>query len=124
MIPVNNPIPEPEDFDEKCRKPGNRWLKSNIYNGHYDRSKRPANFWKNFSKLLAQGFSYRCGFLGTYVGQGTVDHWVSCNENPYLSYEWSNYRYLDGRINSSKNKCRAVIWLQNHPEKKKLSSTR
>lgn len=83
MIPVNNPIPEPEDFDEKCRKPGNRWLKSNIYNGHYDRSKRPANFWKNFSKLLAQGFSYRCGFLGTYVGQGTVDHWVSCNENPY-----------------------------------------
>jgi hypothetical protein len=27
MIPVPHPIPEPDDFDEKCRQAGKEWLK-------------------------------------------------------------------------------------------------
>lgn len=33
---------------------------------------------------------------------GTVDHFVSWDEDPTLAYEWSNYRYASGWINSSK----------------------
>ena len=39
-----------------------------------------------------------------WVSSATVDHFVSCNENRKLSYEWSNYRYVEGWFNSSKNK--------------------
>jgi hypothetical protein len=33
---------------------------------------------------------------------GTVDHYRSCENHPRLAYEWSNYRYASGWINSSK----------------------
>jgi hypothetical protein len=33
---------------------------------------------------------------------GTVDHFVSCEVNRKLAYEWSNYRYCSAWINSSK----------------------
>ena len=39
-----------------------------------------------------------------YIPSGTVDHGISFNENPTLAYEWSNYRYIDGWVNSSKSK--------------------
>ena len=39
-----------------------------------------------------------------YIPSGTVDHGISFNEDPLLAYEWSNYRFIDGWINSSKNK--------------------
>lgn len=37
-----------------------------------------------------------------YEPVGTVDHYQSCGNHPHLAYEWSNYRYLSGWINSSK----------------------
>lgn len=37
-----------------------------------------------------------------YTTEGTVDHFVSWDEDPTLAYEWSNYRYASGWINSSK----------------------
>lgn len=37
-----------------------------------------------------------------YLPDGTVDHFVSWHEDPNLAYEWSNYRYASGWINSSK----------------------
>jgi len=37
-----------------------------------------------------------------YEPVGTVDHYQSCENHPRLAYEWSNYRYLSGWINSSK----------------------
>lgn len=33
---------------------------------------------------------------------GTVDHYLSCKNYPHLAYEWSNYRYVAGWVNSSK----------------------
>ena len=32
----------------------------------------------------------------------TVDHFLSFHNHRYLSYEWSNYRYVAGWLNSSK----------------------
>jgi hypothetical protein len=36
------------------------------------------------------------------IPNGTVDHFLSWKRNPELAYEWSNFRYVDGRINSRK----------------------
>lgn len=35
---------------------------------------------------------------------GTVDHFVSCNEDRAKAYEWSNYRYASAWLNSSKQR--------------------
>lgn len=37
-----------------------------------------------------------------YEGVGTVDHFVSISEDRSQAYEWANYRYCSGWINSSK----------------------
>lgn len=98
MIPVPHPIPEPADFDLNCRQNGLAWLASN------PDCKRPKDFWSPFRLELAKGFSDRCGYGAMWISSGTVDHFVSVKTNKALAYEWSNYRYVEGWINSSKNK--------------------
>ncbi|SFA93773.1 hypothetical protein [Azotobacter beijerinckii] len=98
MIPVGNPLPEPESFERKCRQKGLAWLAE-----HPD-GKRPRDFWSPFRHDLARGFGERCGYGAMWISSGTVDHFVSCRENRQLAYEWSNYRYIEGWINSAKNK--------------------
>ncbi|WP_063673327.1 hypothetical protein [Dyella thiooxydans] len=97
MIPVANPIPEPDDFDAKCRTPGNAWLATHP-------TGRPADKWSPFRLDLAAGFGERCGYGAMWISSGTVDHFVSCDEDRSKAYEWSNYRYVEGWFNSSKNK--------------------
>jgi len=38
-----------------------------------------------------------------YEPVGTVDHFVSCDEDRSKAYDWSNFRFASGWINSSKN---------------------
>jgi len=99
MIPVPNPIPEPAGFDENCRQKGLTWLASN------PNCDRPKDFWSPFRQALANGFSGRCGYSAMWSSSGTVDHFVSVNADKALAFEWSNYRFVEGWINSSKNKC-------------------
>jgi len=96
MIPVSQPIAEPTEFEEKCRKKGNDWLLRNP-------TGRPSDYWSPFRLELADGFVDRCGYGGMYIASGTVDHFVSCDEDRSSAYEWSNYRYLDNWVNSSKS---------------------
>ncbi|MEB2870844.1 hypothetical protein [Pseudomonas rhizosphaerae] len=96
MIAIEQPIPEPEGFDSRCRKRGTAWLAKNAS------PTRPADYWSEFRLDLAEGFKNRCGYGGMWISSGTVDHFASCDERRDLSYEWSNFRYLDGWINSSK----------------------
>jgi len=102
MIPVPNPIDEPKEFDEDCRKKGADWLLANP-----DKS-RPTDFWSAFKPALAKGFSDRCALGAMWISEGTVDHFVSCHEDMALAYEWSNYRYMAGWLNSSKSKKKAA----------------
>jgi hypothetical protein len=44
----------------------------------------------------------RCAYSAMFEPVGTVDHFVSWNEDSSQAYEWSNYRYCAGWINSSK----------------------
>ena len=89
-------VPEPDDFDERARVPGTRWLAT------HPEAKRPKDLWTPFKGALAQGFRNLCAYTAMYEPVGTVDHFVSCDEDPSKAYEWDNYRYCAGWINSSK----------------------
>jgi hypothetical protein len=93
------PPPEPPGFDADVRKPGEKWLADNPVL----ESRRRA-YWSKYREELADGFKNLCAFTAMYEPVGTVDHFVSVDENPALAYEWGNYRYASGWINSSKQK--------------------
>lgn len=97
VIPVAHPIPEPLEFDAKCRVKGKAWLAAHA-------SGRPDDKWSPFRLDLAAGFADRCGYGAMWISSGTVDHFVSCDEDRNQAYEWSNYRYVEGWFNSSKTK--------------------
>ena len=90
------PVPEPADFDQKAKKPGKAWLAAN------PGSKRPKDFWTHFKGKLADGFRNLCAYSAMYEPVGTVDHFVSCDEDRSRAYDWENYRYCAAWINSSK----------------------
>jgi hypothetical protein len=92
---IDPPI-EPELFDEKCRRPGNRWLSS-----HPD-GDPPAKFWRPFTIELCRGFQNRCAYSAMWDLNGTIDHFLSRKNHRHLSYEWSNLRYVSGWLNSTK----------------------
>lgn len=94
-------IPEPANFQADARVPGTDWLRT-----HPD-AKRPKDLWTAFKSELADGFRSLCAYSALYEPVGTVDHFVSWNQDPTLAYEWSNYRYCAGWINSSKRHLRA-----------------
>ncbi len=98
MTPIPNPIEEPKKFDARCRKAGAAWLVKN------PACIRPLDKWTLFRQELADGFSNRCAFGAMYIPSGTVDHFVSWKEDNSLAYEWANFRYVEGWVNSSKNK--------------------
>jgi hypothetical protein len=91
------PPPEPDDFDEEVRQPGTDWLSS-----HSASDGRPPSYWNDFKTDLADGFGELCGYSAMYTPNGTVDHYLSWSNHPELAYEWSNYRYAAGWMNSSK----------------------
>ena len=86
---------EPDDFDEKVRKPGAAWLALHAKG-------RPKGFWGLCKAQLADGFRNLCGYSAMYEPVGTVDHYRSCDADRQQAYEWDNYRFASGWINSSK----------------------
>ena len=96
MIPVVNPITEPAEFEVECRQKGSGWLERN------PTSEKFPNHWRQFQLELAEGFKDRCGWWAMRIADGHVDHFLSKNKRRDLVYEWSNYRYIAGTVNSSK----------------------
>ena len=108
MIPVSNPIPEPEGFDNECRKPGIVWTCTQRLHGKTPKTSDFPNLWAKYEPDLAQAFHHRCGWWAMWIAEGEVDHFLSKKNRPDLAYEWSNYRYIVGSVNGSK---------RNHDEK-------
>lgn len=72
------------------------------------KKRRPTDIWSPFKHLLADGYRQLCAYSAMYEPVGTVDHFVSCDEDYLKSYEWSNYRFASAWINSSKQHLRAA----------------
>jgi hypothetical protein len=97
---------EPPLFDLNCRQPGAAWLAAYSDADPHTQSR----LWQDFRSYLAEHFSHRCGWLGVRIGEyGYVDHYLACGNSQgkpsphrHLAFEWSNYRYAEGRINSMK----------------------
>lgn len=87
------PVAKPKGFDRDCRRPGKLWLGANP-------GRRPKALWSTFTAALAEGFQQRCGYSAVRIQNGTVDHFLSWKNRPDLTYEWSNYRYADHRLNA------------------------
>lgn len=99
MVPVDRGrLVEPAGFDAACRVPGNEWLAAHPEQG------RPPAYWSAFKAPLADGFFDLCAYCAMNVPDGTVDHFVSISEDRSLAYEWTNYRFASGGMNSSKGR--------------------
>lgn len=95
MIRIEPP-PEPVTFDAECRQPGTTWLA-----GHPD-GDPPCRFWRPYILELCRGFGYRCGYSAMWDLNGTIDHYLSREKYRNLAFEWTNFRYVSGWLNSSK----------------------
>ncbi len=97
MIPVGK-TRKPAQFDKKARTPGQQWLVDNPGS-----TKRPPAYWSEFTPDLSKGFKGLCGYAAMLDPTGgTVDHYLSYKNHPNLAYEWGNYRFASGTLNSSK----------------------
>jgi len=80
---------------------GARWL------ADHPEAKRAYPYWSPFRSELAGGFGQLCAYGAMYEPVGTVDHFVSRNEDRAKSYDWDNYRFASQWINSSKQSLRS-----------------
>ena len=96
MIPVPR-VKKPRGFDVKVKVPGNAWLANNLA------AVRPTALWASYTSQLSDGFGNLCGYAAMHGPTGgTVDHFLSFKHHRHLAYEWSNYRFASGPLNSSK----------------------
>lgn len=106
-VPVLTAVNEPPLFDVNCRQPGAAWLQAHPIRDPHEKGQ----WWQQFQPMLAHHFTYRCGWLAVCIElDGVVDHYLSCGHrngepSPHrsLAFEWSNFRYCCGTINSLKS---------------------
>lgn len=103
------PKPEPADFDDLVRIPGNAFL-----NARADKSKAPTNkefegktFWREIIPELEVLYdricAYCCEFIPHVTGGSSVEHFWPKSKQPYSeAYEWRNYRLVCTRVNGWK----------------------
>lgn len=96
--------PEPHEFDELVRQPGNLFLtgcpspntKQFASHAYWQRIK------SEFRSVYNHVCAYSCQFIPLVTGSDNVEHFSPKNTNPSLAYEWTNYRLVCGRLNSRK----------------------
>lgn len=97
MIPFNK-VPKPAKFDAEAGVPGNKWLADNPAS-----TRRPPAHWNQFTADLSNGFKGLCGYAAMLDPTGgTVDHYLSYKNHRNLAFDWDNYRFASGTLNSSK----------------------
>ena len=101
-------LTEPQDFAARCRHKGRQWLVAHP-KATQRINARPKDFWSPFKPLLADAFKNLCAYSAMYEPVGTVDHFIPLEVNEELAYEWDNYRFASGWINSSKQKAASVL---------------
>lgn len=92
---------KPDGFEDRVEKRGSTWLAANA-------SGRPPAHWLEFRSQLADAFGSLCAYGVMYEPVGTVDHFVSIDEDRSRAYDWTNYRFAAGWINASKQSLRST----------------
>jgi hypothetical protein len=113
LIPVI-PQPEPSDFDQKVRQPGQAWIAAK---GLDPKKRVPKKtkiepYWRESLDDLHQAYGGVCAYLCVYIERAsppTVDHFVSKIERLDLAYEWDNYRLAFSMLNSKKGEFQDVL---------------
>lgn len=106
MIPVQEQQ-EPTNFDQRVRQPGLEFL--NKAGGSIKSSRLPS-LWQRIKNDLHGAYGGICAYTCVYlVGTGTVDHFLPKKANPWLAYEWSNYRLSSERTNSRKGEQTGIL---------------
>ena len=97
---------EPADFDARVRQPGRAFLATIPRGESVDFSNK--NYWGRCRQQLREAYSAICAYSGLYIeevtGSETVEHFLPKNDHRDEAYEWSNYRYVSGRLNGRKGK--------------------
>jgi len=107
MIPVKQQ-PEPDDFDQKVRQPGQKWLKSLHVpkNGVLPPKTTFKTFWSHSQENLWNVYGGVCAYLCIYfelsTGASSTDHFIPKSQKAWLAYEWSNFRLSLLEVNRDK----------------------
>ena len=129
MIRVT-PAEEPEDFEERVRRPGLDAI-AELVGDEPSRprpgpkrkkvtetreaipSKKFPPFWREALNDMLVVYERRCAYLALYIehatGNPTVDHVIPKSKAWDQVYEWSNYRLAAALINSKKNDVEGVL---------------
>ncbi|RLC19799.1 MAG: hypothetical protein DRI57_06290 [Deltaproteobacteria bacterium] len=101
MIPVQ-PQPEPPDFPEKVRIPGNDFLKS-VSHPDTEQFNRHA-YWRRVSEDMRRAYGGVCSYSALWCSRdaATTDHFIPKSKFPERAYEWSNFRLAARSMNTEK----------------------
>lgn len=94
---------KPSTFETMVQNPGEEYLAKNLS------ARRLPDFWKHCRNELAIAFNHLCAYSAMHTQFGTVDHFFSTSKFPHLAYDWNNYRYADGSMNSRKGNVDQMI---------------
>lgn len=107
MIPIA-PQPEPSSFEERIRRPGRIFLRSNPT--PTSEQFRKKNYWQRCLSDLRSAYAAVCAYSSCWIPtQGTVDHFWPKTVRPDLAYEWENYRLAAEKLNNYKGESGSVL---------------
>ncbi|MCB9585230.1 MAG: hypothetical protein H6718_07520 [Polyangiaceae bacterium] len=99
-------VAQPADFEVRAQTPGNTWLAEHPTNG-----RPPSRYWKPFLNDLRRGFRELCAYSAMLTPVGSVDHFVSIDEDRGRAFDWTNYRFASELMNSKKRHARSTSLL-------------
>jgi hypothetical protein len=97
--------PEPDDFNQKVRVPGDKFLKKSP-NPQGKNAWKNHEYWQESLNDLYDAYHHVCSYTAAWMpspqSSRTVDHFIPKSVNPEKAYEWSNFRLSCARANTWK----------------------